>query len=175
MDDQNEGIPEGLPTDPTTPEQTEAGSTPAPQADPGLEAGVQVAEEGQASPQADPVGSEVDPALDEYAVHPTAPADFDQLSDSPDGTSKPGPLSMLYDLDLPISIELGRARMSVQDVLALARGSVVQLDRQAGEPVDVYVGNRRFAEGEVVIVGEQFGVRITRIVNAAPTTIASAG
>ena len=64
-----------------------------------------------------------------------------------------------------MAIELGRTRMSVQDVLALGRGSVIQLDRLAGEPIDVFVGDRRFAEGEVVVVGEQFGVRITRIIS----------
>ncbi len=73
------------------------------------------------------------------------------------------PISMLLDLTLPISIELGRTSMTVQEILRLGRGSVVQLDRLAGEPIDVYVGDRRFAEGEVVILGETFGVRITRI------------
>jgi flagellar motor switch protein FliN len=72
-------------------------------------------------------------------------------------------LTALYDLTLPVSIELGRTRMAVRDILALGRGSVVELDRLAGEPVDVYVANRRFAKGEVVVLGEQFGVRITRI------------
>ncbi len=77
----------------------------------------------------------------------------------------PVALSMVLDLEVPVAIELGRTRMSVQDVLALGRGSVIQLDRLAGEPIDVFVGDRRFAEGEVVVVGEQFGVRITRIVS----------
>jgi flagellar motor switch protein FliN/FliY len=80
----------------------------------------------------------------------------------------PGALSMLYDLTMPVAIELGRTRMSVQEILAIGRGSVIQLDRLAGEPIDVFVGDRRFAEGEVVVVGEQFGVRITRILKANP-------
>lgn len=104
----------------------------------------------------------------------TTPAQFEQLSQAVEG-SQPAALSLLYDLDLPVAIELGRTRLSVQDVLGLARGSVVQLDRQAGEPVDVYVGDRRFAEGEVVIVGEQFGVRITRIVNTAAVAAVTGG
>lgn len=74
-----------------------------------------------------------------------------------------GSLEALYDLTLPVSIELGRTRMTVQEVLALGRGSVVQLERLVGEPVDVYVADRHFAAGEVVVMGEQFGVRITRI------------
>ena len=77
------------------------------------------------------------------------------------------PLSMLLDLTLPVSIELGRTSMSVQEILQLGRGSVVQLDRLAGEPVDIYVGERLFAQGEVVVLGEHFGVRITRIAGAA--------
>lgn len=84
------------------------------------------------------------------------------------------PLSMLMDLKLPISIELGRASMTVQEILRLGRGSVVQLERLAGEPVDIYVGDRRFAEGEVVVLGEYFGVRISRILAAAPQVGASA-
>jgi flagellar motor switch protein FliN/FliY len=74
------------------------------------------------------------------------------------------PLSMLLDLTLPISIEIGRTSMTVQEILRLGRGSVVQLDRLAGEPIDIYVGERRFAEGEVVVLGEHFGVRITRVI-----------
>lgn len=75
------------------------------------------------------------------------------------------PLAMLLDLTLPLSIELGRTRMTVQDILRLGRGSVVQLERLAGEPIDLYVADRRFAEGEVVVLGEHFGVRITRIIS----------
>ncbi len=75
------------------------------------------------------------------------------------------PLGLLLDLTLPVSIELGRTAMSVQDILRLGRGSVIQLERLAGEPIDVYVGDRRFAEGEVVVLGEHFGVRLTRIVS----------
>lgn len=84
------------------------------------------------------------------------------------GEREAASLAALYDLRLEVGIELGRTRMTVQEVLALGRGSVIQLDRLVGEPVDVYVGDRRFAEGEVVVIGEQFGVRITRI--TAPQT-----
>jgi flagellar motor switch protein FliN len=79
------------------------------------------------------------------------------------------PLAMLMDLTLPLSIELGRTRMTVQDILRLGRGSVVQLERLAGEPIDLYVADRRFAEGEVVVLGEHFGVRITRIISNLAT------
>ena len=75
------------------------------------------------------------------------------------------PMSMLLDLTLPVSIELGRTSMTVQEVLRLGRGSVIQLERLADEPIDIYVGDRRFAQGEVVVLGDHFGVRITRILS----------
>ncbi|HZF68977.1 MAG TPA: flagellar motor switch protein FliN [Gemmatirosa sp.] len=77
------------------------------------------------------------------------------------------PLGLLSDLTLPVSIELGRTRMTVQEILRLGRGAVIQLDRLAGEPIDIYVGDRKFAEGEVVVLGEHFGVRITRLLTIA--------
>lgn len=97
------------------------------------------------------------------------PPEFGDLQEGVPATD-PAALSTVFDLSLPVAIELGRTRLSVQEVLALGRGSVVELDRLVGEPIDVFVGDRRFAEGEVVVVGEQFGVRITRIVDKAPDT-----
>jgi len=101
---------------------------------------------------------------------PTAAAPvLDELSQKP-GQAMQGDaagLSMLFDLNMEVSIVLGRTTMTVQEILGLGRGSVIQLDRSVGEPVDVYIGDRRFAEGEVVVLGEQFGVRITRIVAQA--------
>lgn len=70
----------------------------------------------------------------------------------------------LLDISMPVAIEIGRASMTVQEILQLGIGSVVQLDRIVGEPVDIYVSDRKFAQGEVVVVGEHFGVRITRLV-----------
>jgi flagellar motor switch protein FliN len=102
------------------------------------------------------------------AAQPEQPAEpqFDELDAGAVSTAEV-PLSMLLDLTLPVSIELGRTSMTVQEILRLGRGSVIQLERLAGEPIDVYVGDRRFAEGEVVVLGETFGVRITRIVSAS--------
>lgn len=76
------------------------------------------------------------------------------------------PLAMLLDLPLSVTIELGRTQMSVQELLRLGRGSVIRLERLAGEPVDIYVADRRFAEGEVLVINEHFGIRITRIVSS---------
>lgn len=95
------------------------------------------------------------------------PADYSDF-DTPIGEHREVPINMLLDLTLPVSIELGRTTMSVQEILQLGRGSVVQLERLAGEPIDIYVGDRRFAEGEVVVLGENFGVRVTRILSRTP-------
>jgi flagellar motor switch protein FliN/FliY len=109
--------------------------------------------------------SDID-ALTNAAGQVQSPSFSPQLTEfgpGPSGTSEV-PLELLMDLTLPLSIELGRTRMTVQDILRLGRGSVVQLERLAGEPIDLYVADRRFAEGEVVVLGEHFGVRITRII-----------
>jgi len=103
----------------------------------------------------------------EPTVEGGSPPDFGDLPQDKPSTD-PAALSTVFDLSVPVAIELGRTRMAVQEVLALGRGSVVELDRLVGEPIDVYVADRRFAEGEVVVVGEQFGVRITRILGRAP-------
>lgn len=86
---------------------------------------------------------------------------FAELAGGAPGAANP--LSTLYQVSLPVTIELGRTRMSVQEILALGRGSVIELDRMVGEPVNVMVGDRHFADGEVVVVGENFAVRITRL------------
>lgn len=72
-------------------------------------------------------------------------------------------LAAVMELEVPVSIELGRTRMAVEEVLSLGRGSIVQLDRLVGQPVEVYVSDKPFATGEVVVMGEKFGVRIIRI------------
>lgn len=82
-------------------------------------------------------------------------------------------IDTLLDVSLPVSIEFGRTTMTVQEVLELGTGAVIQLSRMVGEPIDIYVSDRRFAEGEVVVIGEHFGVRITRVlVDAAPEAAA---
>lgn len=73
------------------------------------------------------------------------------------------PLDALLDMALPVIIEIGRAQMTIQDVLQLGAGSVIPLDRMVGEPVDIYVSDRRLAQGEVVVMGDHFAVRVTRV------------
>jgi flagellar motor switch protein FliN/FliY len=73
-------------------------------------------------------------------------------------------IDLLRDVDLNVKIELGRSRMLVEDVLKLAEGSVVELDKLAGDPVDVYVNDRLVARGEVLVLNDNFCVRINEIV-----------
>jgi flagellar motor switch protein FliN len=73
-------------------------------------------------------------------------------------------LGRVLDLRLPIVIELGRTHMLIKDIVELAPGSVIELNKLVGEPVDLYVNGKRFAQGEVVVIDENFGVRVTDLV-----------
>ena len=74
------------------------------------------------------------------------------------------PLSLLHDVEMGVTAELGRRRMSVRDLLSLTPGAVIELDRAAGSPVDVLVNGTLIARGEVVVIDEEFGIRISEIV-----------
>ncbi len=75
-------------------------------------------------------------------------------------------LSFVMDIPLEISVELGRTRMKIEDLLSLGSASVIELDRFAGEPVDVLVNRKLIARGECVVVHDKFGVRLTEVVSA---------
>ena len=74
-------------------------------------------------------------------------------------------LDFILDIPLKITAELGRARMSVRDILQLAQGSVIELSKFAGEPLEVLVNDKLIARGEVVVVNEKFGIRLTDIIS----------
>lgn len=76
-------------------------------------------------------------------------------------------LDLLLDVEIPISVEVGRAQMSLDEVLKLVPGSVIALDKKAEEPVDLRVNGKLIARGEVVLVDDVYGLRITQIVDAA--------
>lgn len=84
---------------------------------------------------------------------------------APGGEETTRRLDMLLDVPLDVSVELGRTRMTIQDLLALAPGSVIELDKVAGEPLDILINDRLVARGEAVVVNDKFGVRITDIVS----------
>jgi flagellar motor switch protein FliN/FliY len=74
-------------------------------------------------------------------------------------------LNLILDVSVTLSLEVGRAQMSVRDLLQLAPGAIVELDRLAGEPLDVLVNGVRIARGELVVVNEKFGIRLTDVVS----------
>ncbi len=78
-------------------------------------------------------------------------------------------LEPLFDVPMAVVIEIGRARLTVQEILQLQPGSIIELERAVGEPVDLLVSDRRIAQGEIVVVGEHFGVRITRVLRDEPS------
>jgi flagellar motor switch protein FliN len=92
-------------------------------------------------------------------------AEFQQLSVSASDRRAPGNIDLLMDVKMPIAIELGRTEMAISEILTLGPGSVVELDKLAGEPVDLLVNNKVVARGEVVVVDENFGVRITMLMS----------
>jgi flagellar motor switch protein FliN/FliY len=82
------------------------------------------------------------------------------------GTGQEMNLNLILDVAVTLALEVGRARMSVRDLLQLAPGAIVELDRLAGEPLDVLVNGVRIARGEVVVVDDKFGIRLTDVVSA---------
>lgn len=76
-------------------------------------------------------------------------------------------LDVILDVPVTISLEVGRARISIRNLLQLNQGSVVELERAAGEPLDLYVNGTLIAHGEVVVVNDRFGVRLTDVISPA--------
>mgnify|MGYP006362904085 FL=1 len=74
-------------------------------------------------------------------------------------------LDMIMDVSVTVSIEVGRARMSINDLLKLSQGAIIELDRMAGEPLDVLVNGTLVARGEIVVVKEKFGIMLTEVVS----------
>lgn len=95
-----------------------------------------------------------------------AAARFDTLKAAP----TPGGdmnLDVILDVPVQLSLEVGRARIPIRNLLQLNQGSVIELERAAGEPLDVYVNGTLIAQGEVVVVNERFGVRLTDVISPA--------
>lgn len=91
--------------------------------------------------------------------------EFDESSKKSFGADEK--LEFLSDLNLNVYIELGRTKMEIKDILELERGYVIELEKLASEPVDVFVNNKKIAEGEVVVIDKHFGIRITNLVDTA--------
>jgi flagellar motor switch protein FliN/FliY len=96
------------------------------------------------------------PVIEDIELEPLVPLDDDSSADTDIG--------LLLEVPLSISVELGRTSLTIRELLALGQGSILQLDRHAGEPVDVLVNGKRLARGEVVVIDEDFGIRVTEVV-----------
>lgn len=140
--------------------------------DPAVSIAIDAAEVSPADADTD---EDVQPAADE-AIQPVAeeaiqPAAFEALSlGNPEENGQHTSIDMLMDVPMRVSVELGRTKMLVREVLRLQKGSVIELNRMAGEVVDVLVNEKLIARGEVVVVDDKFGVRITELTGNRKTT-----
>ncbi len=96
------------------------------------------------------------------------PAQFGSFTQVPMGVYQPENINLIMDVPLEVTVELGRTSKSISDILDLGPGKIIELDKIAGDPIDVLVNGKYVAKGEVVVIEESFGVRITEIINAAP-------
>ncbi|GGB56505.1 flagellar motor switch phosphatase FliY [Fictibacillus barbaricus] len=93
------------------------------------------------------------------------PASFSDFGDFESHQSDTKNLDMLLDIPLQVTVELGRTKKTIKDILEMSQGSIVELDKLAGEPVDIFVNQKMIAKGEVVVIDENFGVRVTEILS----------
>ncbi|MBO2945746.1 flagellar motor switch phosphatase FliY [Paenibacillus sp. F411] len=93
------------------------------------------------------------------------PVQFANLQNAPFGPADESNLNLLMDIPLKVTVELGRTQKQIKDILEMSQGSIIELDKLAGEPVDILVNNKLIAKGEVVVIDENFGVRVTDIVS----------
>gem|GEM_PF-2258921 len=120
---------------------------------------------GAASAKADADGAPAEGAVGEAGgKEAVKKAEFQDMAGGPGKGEKPG-MDLLMNVTLPVSVELGRATMTIQEVLNIYEGSVIELERIAGEPVDILVSGKLLGKGEVVVVNDKFGVRITELIN----------
>ena len=96
-----------------------------------------------------------------------ARATFQTLEDKPLSAGSDVNLDVILDVQVTLAMEVGRARVPIRNLLQLNQGSVVELERSAGEPLDVYANGTLIAHGEVVVVNEKFGIRLTDVVSPA--------
>ena len=124
-------------------------------------------------PTTDDVGLDDDwaAAMAEQAMAEAAPAGkaqtasiFPSFDEADSKGSLMNELDMILDIPVQIAVELGRTRMTIRNLLLLAHGSVVELDAMAGEPLNVFVNGTLIAQGEVVVVNDKFGIRLTDII-----------
>ena len=87
------------------------------------------------------------------------------LQDKEPGQEEGYDIDLILDIPLDVSVELGRVKMLVNDLLQLAQGSTIELNKAVGDPLEIYIHNKLIARGEVVVMDEQFGIRVTDIIS----------
>jgi flagellar motor switch protein FliN/FliY len=102
---------------------------------------------------------------DEQAQSQAKAMAFEELKDESQGVEGRPELDVILDIPVTISMEVGRTPISIRNLLQLNQGSVIELDRLAGEPLDVLVNGTLIAHGEVVVVNEKFGIRMTDVIS----------
>jgi len=108
----------------------------------------------------------IDKALDDLDAVSLEKIDQEKVRiDKSQKKVKPENLDFILDIPLRVSVELGRTKMLVNELLKLGHGSVIELSKLAGEPMEIYVNDKLIARGEVVVVNEKFGVRLTDIIS----------
>jgi flagellar motor switch protein FliN/FliY len=101
-----------------------------------------------------------------HAPVAATPASFPPVTNTA-MAEQPKNIDFILDIPMKVSIYVGSTKMAIRDLLQLAQGSVIELDKLAGEPMEVMVNNKLVAKGEVVVVNEKFGIRLTDVVSAA--------
>ena len=120
-------------------------------------------------------GGDFESALGGFDASPGGSGPFQSFQGrDTSGDSMPRGMDLILDIPLDVSVELGRVQMLIKDVLELATGSIVELERVAGEPIDLLVNGQLIAKGEVVVIEDNFGIRITEIISPADR-LSSAG
>jgi flagellar motor switch protein FliN/FliY len=115
-----------------------------------------------------PDPEEIKELLDDEGMDTSVPDDASASPpSSPQSSSSGRELEFLYDVPLQISVEVGRSKILLKDLLKMGEGYVIELDKLAGDPLDLYVNSRLIAKGEAVMVGEKFGIRLTDVVNTS--------
>lgn len=97
----------------------------------------------------------------------SAPANFDELNDNASAQTGSQNLDFLLDVPLDVTVELGHTEMIIDKMLQLTQGAVVELEKAAGEPVEIFINRKLLGKGEVIVVNDRFGVRITEIISQA--------
>ena len=114
--------------------------------------------------QMPPMGGYQMPQFNQGNIN-VSPAQFQTFNQPTVSANTPENINLIMDVPLEVTVELGRTRKSIADILDFAPGTIIELDNIAGEPIDVLVNGKFVAKGEVVVIEESFGIRITEIIN----------